>query len=135
MTQLRARGENAKVPSRAETTAAWGEVESILMTRASSHLTRCDDTVSTTDPAALAAQLVEELGEAHAARRGVPAALEATVRAYARSQREAGVDVGTFLIGVKELVRVTTGADEPLFTPRIVGWAVAGFFSGSARGG
>jgi hypothetical protein len=79
----------------------------------------------------MAAQLVEALRLAHAARRGVPLGMETLVRAHARAQRTSGANVGRMLVELKELVRANTGDDEPLFTPRVVGWAVAGFFEGT----
>lgn len=79
------------------------------------------------------AQLADGLRLAHALRRGVPPTMEATVRAYARAQREAGADIGRVLVEVKALVRANTGSDEPIFTPRIIGWTVAGFFHGTTR--
>lgn len=79
------------------------------------------------------AQLADSLRLAHAARRGVPPDMEATVRAYARAQREAGADIGRVLVEVKALVRANTGSDEPIFTPRIIGWTVASFFHGTSR--
>jgi hypothetical protein len=54
------------------------------------------------------------------------------VRAYGRSRREAGHSIGRVLIEVKRLVREHAAADETVFTPKIVGWTVAGFFEGSA---
>jgi hypothetical protein len=61
----------------------------------------------------------------------VPLTLEEDVRTFARLSREAGRSIAELLIEVKEIVRTQTGADEPLFTPKIVGWAVAGYFSGT----
>lgn len=54
------------------------------------------------------------------------------MRAYGRSRREAGHSIGRVLIEVKRLVREHAAADETVFTPKIVGWTVAGFFEGSA---
>lgn len=79
------------------------------------------------------AQLADSLRLAHASRRGVPPDMEATVRAYTRAQREAGADIGRVLVEVKALVRANTGSDEPIFTPRIIGWTVASFFHGTSR--
>jgi hypothetical protein len=36
-------------------------------------------------------------------------------------------------VEVKDLVRVHTGQDDPIFTPRVVGWTVAGFFQRTVR--
>ena len=76
-------------------------------------------------------QLVDTLTAARHARRGVPAALEPVARAYAREQREAGRDIARVLVDVKALVRDLLGDDEPLFTPKVVGWTVAGYFAGT----
>jgi hypothetical protein len=81
------------------------------------------------------AELIEALRSAHAARRGVTASLEPTVRAYAKAMRETGVSIGQALVAVKDLVRAHTGHDEPLFTPKVVGWAVAGYFAGTSGKG
>jgi hypothetical protein len=82
----------------------------------------------------LTAQLIEALRAAHVARRGLPGGLESLVRTYARAQREAGTTIGALLVEVKALVRDNTGRDEPVFTPKIVGWTVAGFFEGTGSG-
>lgn len=79
------------------------------------------------------AQLADSLRLAHASRRGVPPEMEATVRDYARAQREAGAGIGRVLVEVKALVRANTGSDEPIFTPRIIGWTIAGYFHGTSR--
>jgi hypothetical protein len=79
------------------------------------------------------AEFVEALQAAHAARRGVTPHIEPTVRAYARALREAGASIGEVLVQVKELVRLHTGHDEPIITPKAVGWAVAGYFEGTAH--
>jgi hypothetical protein len=76
--------------------------------------------------------LVAALRAAHDARRGLPADLQPIVRAYGRSRREAGESIGHVLIEVKRLVREHAAADEAVFTPKIVGWTVAGFFEGAA---
>lgn len=75
---------------------------------------------------------VESLRSAHAAGRGATPSVEVAVRAYARALREAGVAVGTALVEVKSLVREHTGLDEPIFVPKVVGWAVAGYFDGTS---
>lgn len=77
---------------------------------------------------------VESLRSAYAARRGVTPSVEAAVRAYARALREAGIVIGPALIEVKNLVRAHTGLHEPIFMPRVVGWAVAGYFDGTSAG-
>jgi hypothetical protein len=82
---------------------------------------------------ALRSRLVEALRAAHASRKGVPPAMQADVRAWARAQREAGIPVGQVLVEVKAMMREHTGHDEPVFKPRIVGWTVAGYFEGAVR--
>jgi hypothetical protein len=82
-------------------------------------------------PSAARARLLTALSAAREAGRGVPLTLEDDVRTFARLSREAGRSVSELLIEVKEIVRAQTGTDEPLFTPKVVGWAVAGYFSGS----
>jgi hypothetical protein len=74
-------------------------------------------------------RLVEALIAARAARRGVPASLERVVRGYARERREGGADIGRVLVEVKSIVRQLMGDDEPVFTPKVVGWTVAGYFA------
>lgn len=73
------------------------------------------------------------LEAAHAAGRGVPDALELEVRAFARAARVAGTNVSELLIDLKAMIRDSVGVDEVLFTPKIVGWAVAGYYAGSSR--
>jgi hypothetical protein len=85
-------------------------------------------------PSAARARLLTALNAAREARRGVPHTLEAEVRTFARLSREAGLSVSELLIEVKELVRAQMGVDEPLFTPKVVGWAVAGYFAGLKAG-
>jgi hypothetical protein len=82
---------------------------------------------------ALRAQLAAQLDEAHRARRGVPPALEAHVRAYAHAQRVASVPIERVLVDVKALVSERMAADTPVFIPRVVGWTVAGYFDGATR--
>jgi hypothetical protein len=79
------------------------------------------------------ARLLAALGAARDARRGVPETLEQDVRTFARLSREHGLSIAELLIEVKELVRAHVGLDEPLFTPKVVGWAVAGYFAGTKR--
>jgi hypothetical protein len=85
-------------------------------------------------PSAARARLLTALSAARDARRGVPETLEQEVRRFAQLSREHGLSISELLIDVKALVRAHVGADEPLFTPKVVGWAVAGYFAGSARG-
>ena len=82
--------------------------------------------------AALHAALVVALRDADAAGRGLPPALEGLVRSYARALRLDGVAVERMIVDVKAMVRAETGNHELVFMPRIVGWAVAGYFAGSA---
>jgi hypothetical protein len=91
--------------------------------------------LSTTEVDVRRAGFIEALRLAHAARRGPPQAVEIAVRAYARAMREAGVNIGRALVDVKDLTRAHTGYDEPIFTPKVVGWAVAGFFEGTGGKG
>jgi hypothetical protein len=86
-------------------------------------------------PESSLARLSDALRAAHATRRGVPAELQDFVRAHARDFRLAGGDIGTLLVAVKLVVRETTGVEEPIFTPKVVGWTIAGFFDGTAVGG
>lgn len=81
----------------------------------------------------LRAALIETIRSARATGRGIPPELEGRVRAYARAQREAGLLVEQVLIEVKALVRAEAGADELVFTPKVVGWTVAGYFEGTRR--
>jgi hypothetical protein len=91
--------------------------------------TMADDVAS-----AARARLLAALHTARDARRGVPDTLESEVRAFARASREGGLSIAELLIEVKGLVRANMGADEPLFTPKVVGWAVAGYFAGTGQG-
>ncbi|MFL5607420.1 MAG: hypothetical protein ACJ8AD_13305 [Gemmatimonadaceae bacterium] len=84
-------------------------------------------------PSAARARLLTALSAAREARRGVPDTLEPEVRTFARLSREHGLSVAEVLIEVKALIRAHVGADEPLFTPKVVGWAVAGYFAGMTR--
>ena len=52
------------------------------------------------------------------------------MRDYARAARLSGMPVQRMLVDVKEAVRSITGDLESVFMPRVVGWAVAGFFAG-----
>jgi hypothetical protein len=79
------------------------------------------------------ASFVEALQSAYAARRGATSQVQSAARAYARALRVSGVAVGAALVDVKRLVREHTADDEPIFTPKVVGWAVAGYFAGTSR--
>jgi hypothetical protein len=79
------------------------------------------------------ARLLAALSAARDARRGVPETLEGDVKSFAQLSREHGRSIAELLIDVKELVRAHVGVDEPLFTPKVVGWAVAGYFAGTKR--
>jgi hypothetical protein len=89
--------------------------------------------VSPEVPSSLRVQLTARLDEAYRARRGVPPALEASVRAYAHALRVAGIPIERALVDVKTLVAERALDDTPIFIPRIVGWAVAGYFDGASR--
>ena len=89
--------------------------------------------MSVGDTDATRAEFIEALRSAYAARRGVTPAVEPTVRAYAKALRENGVQIGQALVDIKDLVRAHTGYDEPIFTPKVIGWAVAGYFAGTAK--
>lgn len=84
-------------------------------------------------PAPERAQLLAQLAKAAATRLGVPPSLEQHVRDYAHAARVAGVPVQRMLVEVKEAVRAMTGDQDIVFLPRVVGWAVAGYFAGSVR--
>ena len=76
------------------------------------------------------ARLVEALRSSYAARKGVPPALEALTREYGRAQRESGASISAVVIEAKALVVQHCAEDELIFTPKIVGWTIAGFFQG-----
>jgi hypothetical protein len=65
--------------------------------------------------------------------RGVTTELEGAVREHARARREAGEPISRVLIDLKTLVRAYIGRDEAIFTPKVVGWAVAGYFAGTSQ--
>jgi hypothetical protein len=88
--------------------------------------------LSSSDLAAALDHLTNALTEAHATRRGVPIELRAVVADYARASRLSGVQIGALLVDVKQLVRRTTGQDEVLFTPKVIGWVIAGYFEGTS---
>lgn len=81
-------------------------------------------------PAHERAQLHAQLAKAAATRLGVPPSLEQHVRDYARAARLSGMPVQRMLVDVKDAVRALTGDQDSVFMPRVVGWAVAGFFAG-----
>lgn len=76
---------------------------------------------------------MQALREATEAGRGVPSDLEQVVRAFASAEHDAGRLVEEMLLDVKAIVRETTGRDEPLFMPKVIGWSVAGYFAGRPR--
>ncbi|HET7187479.1 MAG TPA: hypothetical protein VFI52_04965 [Gemmatimonadaceae bacterium] len=55
------------------------------------------------------------------------------MRAFARAQREAGVEIVALLSELKQMLRDTTGNDEPVLKPRVIGWGVAGYYAGTSR--
>jgi hypothetical protein len=79
----------------------------------------------------LSARLTEALRAAHVAGLGVPPELQDLVREHAKSWRVAGGEIGPLLVEAKRLVRETTGTHEPVFTPKVVGWSIAGYFDGT----
>jgi hypothetical protein len=83
-------------------------------------------------PATSRVQFIAALREAHAAGRGPTPGLEKAARTHAHARREAGTNIEHVLIDVKALVREHTGRDEPIFTPKVVGWTVAGYFAGTS---
>ena len=82
---------------------------------------------------ALSSQLAEALRAAHAAGLGVPPDLQPVVRDFAKAWRVAGGEIGALLVEAKRLVREYTGTHEPVFTPKIVGWTIAGYFDGTTK--
>lgn len=89
--------------------------------------------MSSSELEAKRAGFIDALRSAYAVRQGATPDVEAATRAYARAMRIADVGIGQALVQVKDLVRAHTGYDEPIFTPKVVGWAVAGFFEGAKR--
>ncbi len=81
----------------------------------------------------LSRRLSEALRAAYATGLGVPPGLEPIVREFAKAWREAGGGVEGLLVEAKRLVRDATASHEPVFTPKVVGWSIAGFFDGSPR--
>jgi hypothetical protein len=57
--------------------------------------------------------------------------LEAPARAYARTQREAGVRIEEVLRDVKHMLVEETGINEPILKPKVIGWTVAGYYAGT----
>lgn len=80
-------------------------------------------------PARARLTLQEALRSAYATRLAPPASLEEPARRYARALRLSGVSIESALVDVKTLVREETGDHEMLYIPRVVGWAVAGYFA------
>lgn len=89
--------------------------------------------MSAESSSALRLRFAEALRSACFAKRVPSAALEEITRSHARARRLAGDDIASALVDVKTLVQDCTEKDEPIFTPKVVGWTVAGFFHGSAR--
>lgn len=86
-----------------------------------------------TPPDKLRAALVDALRAAYRAGVGVPPELEARTRSYARAQHDASVPVEKVIIEIKELVRTETADHSMVFVPRVIGWAVAGYFQSAPR--
>jgi hypothetical protein len=98
-----------------------------------SPLIRARDGVLQSDALARSLALfTEALQAAHREGRGVPPSLQPLARQHAHDFRIAGGGIAALLVTVKTLIRETTGTDEPVFTPRVVGWAIAGYFEGSS---
>lgn len=86
------------------------------------------------DPSSEArALLLAALTAVHRSGRMDATPLESPVRAFARSQREAGVEIVALLAELKQMLRDTLGADEPVLKPRVIGWGVAGYYAGTSR--
>ena len=81
---------------------------------------------------ALTARLAEALATAHRVGLGLPPDVQPLVRAFARAHRAAGTDISAALVHVKALVREHSGTDTLVFAPKVVGWTVAGFYSGTS---
>jgi hypothetical protein len=81
--------------------------------------------------AQLGVELRGALRSAREIGRGVPPGLERLVRAYARACRLDGLPIEEVLIDVKALVRETVVDHADVFTPRLVGWSVAGYYDRS----
>lgn len=76
------------------------------------------------------ARLTAAVQAAYKAGAGVPVELEEPTRAFARAAHGAGVPVEKVIIEIKELLRTETADHALVFVPRVVGWAVAGYFHG-----
>ncbi|MDB4879830.1 MAG: hypothetical protein JWL60_1276 [Gemmatimonadetes bacterium] len=87
----------------------------------------------TPDLSALRATLAGALRSAAKARLGVPASLEPLVRDYARSLRLDAMPIEKAIIDVKALTTAEAPGDVGAFMPRVVGWAIAGYFAGTSR--
>lgn len=86
------------------------------------------------DPSSEArALLLAALTAVHRSGRVDATHLETPVRAFARSQREAGVDIVALLADLKQMLRDATGNNEPVLKPRVIGWGVAGYYAGTSR--
>ena len=75
--------------------------------------------------------LVAAISAARLSRRADPTTIDLAARAYARAKREAGAPVTEVLVEVKALLVEHAGADAGVFTPKVVGSTVAGYFAGS----
>ena len=104
-----------------------------MATRALAEPLNPDDppTVDAPSPAPERARLHDQLRRAAAARLGVPPSLEQPVRDFARAARVSGMPVQTMIVEVKDATRSITGEQDLVFLPKIVGWAVAGYFAGT----
>ena len=80
------------------------------------------------------AVLLTALAAVHRSGRVDATPLETPVRAFARAQREAGVDIVALLADLKQMLLDTTGNNEPVLKPRVIGWGVAGYYAGTTRG-
>jgi hypothetical protein len=88
--------------------------------------------LSAVDVGAARAAFIDALRSAYTIRRGATPQVEATARAYGHAMRVTGENIGQALVQVKDLVRAHSGYDEPIVTPKVVGWTVAGFFEGTS---
>ena len=76
--------------------------------------------------------LVAAIRAAYHAGAGVPPELEDRTKAYARAQHSAGVSVEKVIIDIKDMLRTETAEYALVYIPRIVGWAVAGYYQGAS---
>jgi hypothetical protein len=74
------------------------------------------------------ARLIDALHEAFVASDGVPSSLQLVVRDYAVARRASGASIGIVLVDIRQLLRTFTGPDAALYEPRVIGWAVRGYF-------